>query len=376
MRRFILLTTIALIFISSCNQPKQADSDDQSRRLNDSITTAKPSISINDSLTLFYKILAGVNERNDSASAPLKTQWEKMNANLLSPIQHWKDSTLPQECINANFILYPFSGPDFVFPNTIFGKFNRMVMFGLEKPGTDISNNGYKYAENLVPKMQESLIDYFGKSYFITKNMIKHLNTDTISGVTPLIASFIVYSGYSLISIRNFHLDSNGNKQYYVPENQKESTEKISGVEFKYTNNGNDEKSIEYLSFNAEDAYLKNHEEIMKFLNSTVPDNVTTYIKSASYLLHYGSFSRIRQLCLQKSKFLLQDDTGIPYKYLKDNFDLSLFGIYEKPIKDFSGVFQSDLDSVYSRSKRVSLPFNLGYHYFTRNQNLIFGKRK
>ena len=102
-----------------------------------------------------------------------------------------------------------------------------------------------------------------------------------------------------------------------------------------------------------------------------------TFVKAASYLLHYETFSTIKDLTQAKSVSLLQDDTGIPYKYLSDKWNCSVFGSYIKPIADFSGVYQKDLDSFY-RINNVNdkLPFSMGYHYFTGKQNLMFAVKK
>jgi hypothetical protein len=97
-------------------------------------------------------------------------------------------------------------------------------------------------------------------------------------------------------------------------------------------------------------------------------------------LLHYAFFSSFRDLILGKSKTILEDDTGIPYKYLpRDKWDVSLYGVYVKPVDDFSGVFQTDLQSAYKdslRTKPKRLPFSLGYHWGTNQQNLIKAQLK
>ena len=61
-----------------------------------------------------------------------------------------------------------------------------------------------------------------------------------------------------------------------------------------------------------------------------------TFVKSASYLMHYRSFNMIREIVLEKSISLFQDDTGIPFKYMKNrDLNVQCFGKYVKPIKDF-----------------------------------------
>jgi hypothetical protein len=83
---------------------------------------------------------------------------------------------------------------------------------------------------------------------------------------------------------------------------------------------------------------------------------------------------------LSKSKSILEDDTGIPYKYLPgDKWNVSLYGVYENPVKDFSGVFQADLLKAYQdtmHNKPKKLPFSLGYHWGSNKQNLIKAQLK
>ena len=105
-----------------------------------------------------------------------------------------------------------------------------------------------------------------------------------------------------------------------------------------------------------------------------------TYLKSASYLLHYKFFTTLRNAILDKSQAILEDDTGIPFKYIpKDKWTFSLYGTYVTPVDNFSGVFQDDLQKAYQDTatyKVKKLPFSLGYHWGTNNQNLLKAERK
>ena len=59
-----------------------------------------------------------------------------------------------------------------------------------------------------------------------------------------------------------------------------------------------------------------------------------TFVKSSYLIKNYRSFNMIREIVLEKSISLFQDDTGIPFKYMKDR-DLSVqcFGKYVKQLK-------------------------------------------
>ena len=239
-----------------CNQNKK---EDQSIVINNQ---ANKKILFDEESTNFYKFWAGYSEGNAQQlnSNTYNYIWGKMDSNLLSPIKNWKKTSLPQSCQSTTFLFYPFSGPDFLIPNTIFPNVKHMIMFGLEKPGKDISKKGIDFAKRTMSTMQKSLRDYCTKSYFITKNMSADLKNDTLSGVTPLIATFLVKENFKLVSIKNFKLISKGEKLYYTPDVNNKKIDTVVGVEINYTKDGKDILCIDYLSFNAEDNSLKLHE--------------------------------------------------------------------------------------------------------------------
>ena len=123
---------------------------------------------------------------------------------------------------------------------------------------------------------------------------------------------------------------------------------------------------------------LTSHPGNKIFLEKSISNSCNTFVKSASYLLHYGSFTTIREFILSKSNYLVQDDTGIPYKHFNNGqWNVSVFGEYEKPVSDFSdNLFQEDLDSVYkSPSYLGPLNFSLGYHWGSKKQNQLVAKK-
>ena len=96
--------------------------------------------------------------------------------------------------------------------------------------------------------------------------------------------------------------------------------------------------------------------------------------------MHYSTFNEIRDLTLQKSKSILEDDTGIPYKYFDAlQWDINLYGVYVMPVKDFSeNRFQEDLSEAYLEEDkyRGELSFSLGYHWGTQAQNQMLYVKK
>ena len=128
---------------------------------------------------------------------------------------------------------------------------------------------------------------------------------------------------------------------------------------------------------------LERHPEFALYLKSNAP--AATLIKSASYLLQDAPFSGIRRTILDTTAFLLQDDSGLPYRFLsKKNWDVTLYGDYLGPKRDFKTGFQPDLSKAYKEpgvTKSASpgaasgaakpLPFHFGYHWEENRESCV-----
>src|SRR5207244_1538376 len=93
---------------------------------------------------------------------------------------------------------------------------------------------------------------------------------------------------------------------------------------------------------------------------------------SASYLLHSGGFSDIRNFLLAHSKLLLQDDTGVPVSYFdQPQWQLRPFGRYAGPISIFAQHYQPRMARLFGHSEAID--FAVGYQW--RNPNLLAAVR-
>jgi hypothetical protein len=305
--------------------------------------------------------------------------WKEITISRLKPMAAWASVELANEQRNNLDIFYPLSGPDILHANAFFPDANNYHLYALERNGAlpDLSEMTTKETEDYINEVYSSLGDIFTKSYFITRKMMTALNVEHVNGTLPLICVFLVRTGHEIINVQYFHMEDDGSE---TPLNKDSiGTQHNDLVKVYFKNNRN--TSVQMVSYMkcdlSNDAYNKNL--ALKSYFTNMPQS-TTYLKSASYLLHYAFFSSFRDLILGKSKTILEDDTGIPYKYLpRDKWDVSLYGVYVKPVDDFSGVFQTDLQSAYKdslRTKPKRLPFSLGYHWGTNQQNLIKAQLK
>jgi len=103
----------------------------------------------------------------------------------------------------------------------------------------------------------------------------------------------------------------------------------------------------------------------------------TTVIKSASYLMHNAmiKFTKIRKSVIENSDYIVQDDSGVPIRYLSNNWQLQFHGYYDQPIPLFKHRTQKDLQMAMKKNSTGILPFSYGYDYGKGQSNLITAKR-
>src|SRR5260370_10219215 len=88
----------------------------------------------------------------------------------------------------------------------------------------------------------------------------------------------------------------------------------------------------------------------LRFCETLAPGN--SLIKSASYLLHSGNFTTVRDFLLKNSATIIQDDSGIPLAYY-DPRKWRFFPVlrYAGPISEFPGRYQEQLAGQFPRAQ-------------------------
>lgn len=291
-----------------------------------------------------------------------------------SLMRSWQETVIKPLINDTLNVFYPFSGPDFIHVNPLFPKAKHILMLANEPLGSvpDFSEFADTTRNQYIQKLANSLSDIYKKSYFITRKMNEDFSRKNVNGVIPVFMFFFARSNYIVLDITRTYIDSSG-KCVNEILNDSIKQRSIKGVRFLIEDNTNQQRKIvEYFKCDLSNEGFKAHPEFNLFLENK--PNVNTFVKSASYLMHYNTFKQIREITLNISDAILEDDTGIPYKYFK-NWGFLPFGQYTMPVKDFSNVFQPDLDSAYKKVIPSPLPFSLGYHWGTKKQNYMLFTR-
>jgi hypothetical protein len=350
---------------------------------------AKPAPSADARATATAQIMAGVTPLAGDAvidrlaategwlkhKEAMEAQWKPVRARL-DAIEKWREQEIKLKDVAGRTLLYPFSGPDFLNAWSLYPNHGKYLFFSLESPGTlpDLEKMGPKEFEALLRDVRNAFTEIFQRNYFITSYMGKQLTTPYLKGSVPIIATMMALNGLRIAKIEAVDPFPELTKAYHEPKSKRPGR-LLRGVKITFLTTANKAHELSYFSLDATDNALRFYPEFLDWAGRNKP--ASALIKSASYLLHDNQFSRTRDMILASADILVQDDTGIPYRYLKQaNWNTKLFGKYHRPIKPMEWGYQSDLDRAFKEVKDGQpLPFPFGYHWKGQESGLILATR-
>lgn len=311
-------------------------------------------------------------------STHMKVAWAKMSDKQVSTMTAWRDGAVSKTCPLGKTLLYPFSGPDFFNAYWLFPDCETYVMFGLEHIGEvpDLERMNEAQFARMLTDVRSATTDFFSRNYFITENMSRQLRTAQLRGVIPLFMIPMALSGVDILRIRPFEFPASVRT---VALAQGRPMRQLKGITIEFRSAGSPvTRRVNYFTVDVTDKGLAHYPEFLTYIRSLGP--TTTFIKSASYLLHSNEFRQIRTALLDQSEFLVQDDSGLPFPMLEARgWKIRLYGKYDVPIPPFQGAFQVSLDRAYKSQASSPLPFNFGYQFHDardERSNVMVGQRR
>ena len=263
-------------------------------------------------------------------------------------------------------MFYMFSGPDFLYADAFYSKATTYVLSALEPVGsvpdlTKVSSGSIGFALDSVERSLSSIMSF---SFFITKHMRTDLNAGQVSGTLPLLYVFLARSGKTIRDVSPIALDDSG-AAYFANENAGKNATR--GVRIAFAGSDGEERTLYFFSTDLSNSSVRSS-GFLKFCATLAPGN--SLIKSASYLLHAGNFSTVRDFLLANSSTIIQDDSGIPLgDYDPKKWRFFPFGRYAGPIAEFPGRYQQSYAELFRRSQPMD--FGIGYRWRSYESNLL-----
>jgi len=278
--------------------------------------------------------------------------------------------------IRAKSCFYPFGGADSWNVSTFFPDCEKYLLVGLEPAGSLI------FAESFLKKSPDtmggrlaafrgSLQSILSNSFFVTREMDGDYRGQKTDGLlVPMLVLLVRHHEVTVEKVQYFMLTDSGTTVDRDPKDKSvpRSTNKMVEITVKRPGAAASQKMY-FVTANLGPTTselkgypgLQMNTGLLQFLDGF--GRVNTFMKATSYMPHRPEFTLIRDNILSRSDLILQEDTGIPYRYYKpEEWDVRLFGAYSRPIAVFAGYRQLDLVKAYAQEGRArGLGFAIGY---------------
>jgi hypothetical protein len=293
----------------------------------------------------------------------------------------WKDRGFPAR---TGTVLYPFSGPDILNALAFYPDAEQYVMFGLEAPGIPPDATQMTQAQIIqgLNGLKKSLGTILHMNFFRTEGMAHDLGNKSFNSISGLIMFFLAIDGCAVLDAKQIVIDEKSNIANGMPGDEKITWQnppksRVPGVEISFRRGNGRVQQVRYYMLNVIDSALESSSpNFLPYLKSLAP--CSSVLKSASYLMHNDSakFTKIRTAILDVSRYLVQDDSGVPLRYLSaGQWMISYHGFYDRPIPLFANRAQADLRKAFKEKSSGTLPFSYGYDYRQGESNLISAER-
>jgi hypothetical protein len=293
-----------------------------------------------------------------------ESNWEVLDRRQLSRIRAWSERNLTAR---QNTLYYMFSGPDFLYANAFYPSANTYLMAGLEPVGAIPQVN--ERTVGSLPRIQQSIGTSLRLSFFITNHMRSQLSGGDLAGTLPILYVYIARSGKTIREVNLINLDRNGT----IHPATGEARGMVPGVKIVLASGNGPAQTLYYFRTDVSNSGLA-ATGFLKF--ATTLGNGNALLKSASYLMHSGNFTQIRDFVMSHSQQIVQDDSGVPLAAFRpDEWTFRPFGAYLGPIAVFPGRGQPRLAELFKKAKAQPLDFGIGYRHRGHDSNLLLAVR-
>jgi len=388
MKRNLLILSAVLVLFSSCGNNKEKEQKNTDS-INTDTSIVEEEVVLNHFFNDISAFIAGKDLNKESHlatytqksewinyAAEIDKSWEQFEKDKLSVVKPWVSTEIADINKNTTHAFYPFSGPDFVYLYSFLPDADYYYLFGLEPAGSipDISKIENASMNSFFGALNNAIRDNLNLSFFITKSMKNQMNNEQIKGTIPVLLFFMSRFDLHIQSIRPAEINNEGELIVVETDSLEEINASLQNiVEISFVKQGeNKMRKLYYFSMNIRNDGFEKTPELETYLKS-LPNNMTTFVKSSSYCMHEEKYARIRDIVLTQTKYLIQDDSGVPYRFFNEKkWNCNYYGSYSSPISVFSQFYQEDYKEVFNANKKP-LDFRFGY---SNPSNIFVAKRK
>jgi hypothetical protein len=305
----------------------------------------------------------------------LDDAWHKAENPLISGLQEFQKQELNDGPLRTSPLFYPFAGPDALTAVMWFPQSPTYVMVGLEPAGTlpSLAQFEKKELPKYLAETRETVASELGRSFFVTRQMDKQFRGQVTDGLLLPILHLLVRTHHTILGFRYVRLDEEGRVIDRAADYKAPGRIGNKGVELEFrADSEQSTHTLYYFSADLSDKRFGENKPLLAYLRGM--KGATTLLKATSYMPHHAEFSLIRDQILSNSGAVLQDDSGIPYKYFQTGgWKTQLYGDYIRPYGSFRWLEQPDLRKAYEAGSKP-LTLHVGYGYRKITSNLLLAR--
>jgi hypothetical protein len=305
----------------------------------------------------------------------LDESWRRAESGFIAGLRGFGESTLRQGTNTGRPLFYPFGGPDALTAVLCFPQSPAYVLAGLEPPGTlpTSAQLAKKDPVLFLGAIRESMASELGRSFFVTREMDERFRGQLTDGLLLPILFLLARTDHEILGLRPVRVDETGHVIAWPVNATTDEKFRNLGVEIEFQGRGEVQR-LYYFSVNLVDKRLEPNAGFQRFVIRL--GTVKTLLKATSYMTHHPEFSIVRSYILTQSEAILQDDSGIPFKFFDPAvWQVRLFGEYQRPYGSFRWLEQPTLRQAYQAPGVEPLPFRIGYGFHRIPSNLLLARR-
>lgn len=298
------------------------------------------------------------------------TAWAELDKRQLSKIKTWSAKHIPDR---KPVLFYMFSGPDFLYADAFFDSGSTYVLSGLEPVGQvpDLVALPPRALGAELRGLQRSLNSVLSFSFFITKKMKAELRDGRLTGTLPILYTFLARSGKTVRETTLVSLNADGT---VTPLDGAPAKGTSPGAKITFSVGAGAEQTLYYFNTDLSNWGLKTS-GFLAFCKGLGQGD--SFVKSASYLMHSNNFSTVRDFIVENSATLVQDDSGVPLRFLDEkDWRLTAFGRYLNPLGIFPRAYQPKMRDMFAKGRAEPLDFGIGYRWRPNESNLLIAVRE
>lgn len=302
-----------------------------------------------------------------SYAEAVRANWHEYSERMASPMRQWSSTEVPAAQAT---VFYPFSGPDFATLDNVFPRANRYVMIAMqraERP-VDLLRLKPQSAVQTLEVLTDAWRHYGRDGFFVTEYLDRYLTRNQVRiGASTFLLTFFQLKGYQVNDISPIRVTDQGDIEVMARE-----TREWLSVRFSLVRNGSP-VTLDYLRIDLSDKGLSQNPGHHAFVRQMAQH--PSLLKAASHLPQNKTFSMVAQALLDQGQFILQDETGLKYTRLNEQFETVLYGRFEKAHGAFPS-YHRDLARAFTERRDIRpLNFRVGY-YKDGNYVLIAARRR